>query len=166
MNISKRNLVGIGLLVLSIILLIPGLTLDLITLDISVNALISIEVYNETRSIIGTIGELFANDNAWVGFLILFFSVVVPIIKAILLLLIGIFQHVPKRKGIHRFIGLISKWSMADVFVVGVFIAFLSLKTNDNVNAELHSGFWYFLFYCIVSIAASQVIQVSDKANG
>lgn len=163
MNITTRNLVGIGLLIVSIALLIPGLTYDLITLDISVNALISIEVYNETRSIIGTIEDLFANDNGWVGFLILFFSVIVPVVKAVLLLLIAIFQHIPKRKGIHKFIGLISKWSMADVFVVGVFIAFLSLKTNNNVNAEIHSGFWFFLFYCIVSIAASQVIQVKEK---
>ena len=165
MNISTRNWIGIGLLLVSIGLLIPGLTFDLITLDITVDAMITrIEVYDETRSIMGTISDLFQNDNALVGFLILFFSVLVPIIKAILLLLVAVFQHMPKRKSINKFIGLISKWSMADVFVVGVFIAFLSLKTNENVDAEIHSGFWFFFFYCVVSIAAAQVIKVQDKA--
>lgn len=163
MNISTRNWIGIGMLLISIALLIPGLTFDLLTLDISINALISIEVYNETRSILGTIQDLFANGNAMVGVLILFFSVIVPFVKAVLLLLVTIFQHVPKRKGIYKFIGLISKWSMADVFVVGVFIAFLSLKSDNNVNAEIHSGFWFFFLYCIVSIAAAQVIKVEEK---
>ena len=166
MNISTRNWIGIGLLLVSVGLLIPGLTLDLLTLDISVDALITkIEVYNETRSIMGGIQDLFNNGNGLVGFLILFFSVIVPVIKAILLFLVSIFQFVPKRQPIYKFIGIISKWSMADVFVVGVFIAYLSLQTNENVHAELHSGFWFFVLYCIVSIAASQVIQVKNRAS-
>ncbi len=60
----------------------------------------------------------------------------------------------------HHFVGIISKWSMADVFVVGVFIAFLSLKTNENLSAELRSGFYYFTAYCILSIVAVQLIKV------
>ena len=53
-----------------------------------------------------------------------------------------------------RFIDTISKWSMADVFLVGVYVAFLSAKATDNLDAEIHEGFYYFTAYCLVSIAS------------
>lgn len=164
MEISKRNIIGLLLLVISIALLIPGLTFDLLTLDISINALISITVYDETRSIMGTISDLFNNGNALVGLLILLFSVAVPVLKGVLMAAVILFKNLPQRDRIAKIVSAISKWSMADVFVVGVFIAFLSLESVKNVNAELHSGFWFFLCYCIVSIAAAQLIRI-DKPN-
>lgn len=164
---EKKNLPGIALLFISLGMLIPGLYLDLITLDISFNAILGrFEVYNETRSILGTINDLFNNDNAFVGFLILFFSVIVPVLKALALLAVAFFPALPQRKNLHTAVGLISKWSMADVFVVGVFIAFLSLQSNENVNAELHQGFYWFLGYCLLSILASQLIRLDHSGGG
>lgn len=162
--LEKRNIPGMLILLVSLGMLIPGLYLDLITLDISFNAILGrFEVYNETRSILGTISDLFNNDNAFVGFLILFFSVIVPVLKAIALLLVATLPQLPARPKIHAFVRIISKWSMADVFVVGVFIAFLSLQSNENVNAELHQGFYWFLGYCLLSILASQMIQLKPE---
>lgn len=161
--LEKRNIPGLIVLLVSLGMLIPGLYLDLITLDISFDAILGrLEVYNETRSILGTISDLFDNDNAFVGFLILFFSVIVPVLKAIALLLVVSMPNLPARPRILRFVNLISKWSMADVFVVGVFIAFLSLQSNKNVSAELHEGFFWFLGYCLLSILAAQMIRVKE----
>ncbi len=46
---------------------------------------------------------------------------------------------------------------MADVFIVGLFVAFLSTSSEDNISANLHAGFYYFLSYCIISILAFQL---------
>ena len=50
--------------------------------------------------------------------------------------------------------------SMADVFVVGVYVAFLSAKATDNLDAELHIGFYLFASYCLVALVALQFMVV------
>ena len=58
----------------------------------------------------------------------------------------------------------LSKWSMADVFVVGVFVAFLAANAIRkeagllSFQAELGLGFYCFLGYCILSILSSQIL--------
>ena len=66
---------------------------------------------------------------------------------------------------LYKFVGLIGKWSMADVFVVGVFLAFLATKNNEAINAELEIGFYYFTAYCIVSIIGIQVLDINAVKN-
>jgi hypothetical protein len=51
---------------------------------------------------------------------------------------------------------------MADVFVVGIFIAFLSTQSNNNINAVLLPGFNYFVAYCILSLAGIQLVQIDE----
>jgi paraquat-inducible protein A len=157
-----RNKIGLGLLILSVILLVPGLTFDLlsITISIQVPLLGSQEVHDETRSILGTISSLVEHGNITVAFLILLFSVIVPFVKATLLGVVLIFPSARRSDAIHAFVSVISKWAMADVFVVGVFIAFLSTRSDDNIEAVLHSGFYYFTAYCIVSVLSVQLIDL------
>lgn len=165
--LDTRNWIGLLMLLVSLGLLIPGLTNDILTLDVSfsVPLLGPQSVFNETRSILGTIDGLFENDNALVAYLILLFSVIVPVAKALTLLGALLLPSLQTSRSLHKFVALISKWSMADVFVVGVFIAFLSTNSNDSVGAELHSGFYYFLGYCVVSIATAQVIRIPGAAT-
>ena len=56
----------------------------------------------------------------------------------------------------------ISKWAMADVFVVGVYVAFLSAKATDNLDAELQVGFYYFASYCVISLLALQFMKIGE----
>jgi uncharacterized paraquat-inducible protein A len=56
---------------------------------------------------------------------------------------------------------IVGKWSMADVFVVGIFIAFLAGQANPNMHAALHHGFYWFLAYCLISILSSQVLRLN-----
>ncbi len=61
---------------------------------------------------------------------------------------------------------LISKWSMADVFVVAVIVAYLAAQATQNMgeifvlDARFGSGFWFFLGYCLLSIASAQLMPV------
>lgn len=159
---TPRNLIGFALLITSVGLLIPGLMNDLITLEasFSIPLLGKQTVLDETRSILGTIGNLAENGNGFVAFLILLFSVLVPFAKAMIMGFVALSSSRVASARMHSFVGIISKWSMADVFVVGVFIAFLSIKTNENIAAELHSGFYYFTAYCVTSILAVQLIHL------
>jgi paraquat-inducible protein A len=161
-DMDKRNLAGFALLLVSVGLLIPGLMSNLLTLraSFSVPILGNMEVLKETRSILGTIGSLAENGHSFVAFLILLFSVLVPFAKALIMGFVALSPSRSATARLYAFVGLISKWSMADVFVVGIFIAFLSIKTNENIHAELHEGFYYFTAYCITSILAVQIIHV------
>lgn len=166
-TMDKRNLIGFGLIVVSVGLLIPGLTFDLLSLraSFSVPILGPQEVLDETRSILGTIANLHENGNHIVAYLILLFSVLVPFIKALLMAYVALSPSAPTKFRVHRLVSLISKWAMADVFVVGVFIAFMSINTNENIEAELHNGFYFFLAYCITSILAVQLIRLPVPAS-
>ena len=64
------------------------------------------------------------------------------------------------RLRLYNFARSVSKWAMADVFVVGVFIAFLAAKATDNLNAVAERGFYFFAAYCLVSNLAFQLLQV------
>ena len=149
-----RNIIALLLIIASLICLYPGLVKPILSINIGVDLPIlgNVELHNTKQSIIGTIKTLHKNNNTLVAGLILLFSVVVPVIKAICLLLVLFVKKIPLRSQLHKFISLISKWSMADVFVVGIMLAFLATRSDDNIDAMLHEGFFYFLCYCILSI--------------
>lgn len=162
---NKRNIISLVLIIASLICLVPGLTMDILTIQVGATLPLvgEINLYSATRSILGTIQELREQGNNLVGFLILLFSVLVPIFKAVSLLVILLWKSFPFREKLYSFVAIISKWSMADVFVVGVFLSFLATKSNNDINAWLHEGFYYFLAYCILSILASQIMDIENK---
>lgn len=163
----KSNKLAIVLIIISLILLFPGLTMPILSIHIGakIPLLGNISLHDTTQSIISTIQTLFDNNNALVGFLILLFSVMLPIIKAILLLSVLLLPRLKHKTKIYSFVSLISKWSMADVFVVGVFLAFLATRSDDNIHAQLHQGFYYFTAYCIISIIAIQFITLQSTKS-
>lgn len=127
----------------------------------------TIPAFEKTNSILNTAKELYSNNHKSVAGLILLFSVIIPLLKA--LLLIG--AHLPIRAILKRRLlwvsSITSKWSMADVFVVAIFVAFLAangLKESRalvDFNSELGSGFYFFLGYCLISILATQLLAGS-----
>lgn len=160
-----RNIIAVILLIASLVCLVPGLMQPVLSLKIGAALPIvgTLTLHESTQSILKTVETLHENKNTLVAFLILFFSVIVPVFKAISLLAVLLVKKLRKQAGLHRFIALISKWSMADVFVVGIFIAFLSSQSNEAMQAKLGTGFYWFLAYCIISIIASQVM-ITEKA--
>ncbi len=164
---TPRNIVALLLIIISLGCLYPGLTFPILSIYIGAKIPIIGEVglHDSTQSIMKTIQTLWDNDNNLVANLILLFSVLVPIIKAVTLLTVLFFKQIKSRTFLHKFVAIISKWSMADVFVVGVFLAFLATKSDDNIHAQLHEGFYYFLAYCIISIIATQLMEVKELEN-
>ncbi len=161
---KTRNIIALILIIISLICLYPGLVRPILSIKIGTTLpLVGELIVHETiQSILNTVRTLYENNNKLVAFLILFFSVIVPILKAVILLLVLFIKKIGQRSILHRFVSIISKWSMADVFVVGVFLAYLATKSEDSIEANLHEGFYYFLAYCLISILASQIMTTSD----
>ncbi len=162
---TPRNIAAGGLILLSLALLYPGLTEPMLNLTIAAKLpfLGNMELYNKTQSIMQSIHALFESDNTLVAVLILGFSVVIPVLKALCLLVALVMPFHPISPRLHQFVMIIGKWSMADVFVVGLFMAFMAGKAHPSTQAELHAGFYFFLAYCIVSILGSQLIRLPQK---
>ena len=180
------RLIVVVLTLVNFALLIPGVTLPIYSVEITtrVEAAIipdpvDVTVYQQTRSILSTIRELWLSEDYLVSFLILAFSIIVPVTKGSMLLASIYAGQESVRKWLVWLVDLIGKWSMADVFVVGVLLAFLA--TRDQVQENLFTvpillrqveigmethltstlgpGFYYFLGYCLFSIFWTQVLK-------
>ena len=156
---TTRNKVAIGLTILSMAVIIPGLRSDALTIT-ATHPLLKKPLYEETQSILRAIQRLYDSKNYFVAGLVLLFSVIVPFIKAgLLAVIIGVKNPVTKYR-LYLFVRSVSKWAMADVFAVGIFIAFMAGNAIDNLDAKLHPGFYYFIAYCLISNLSFQFLRV------
>jgi hypothetical protein len=126
----------------------------------------AIEVYAQTRSIVGSIRHLYSVGSYTAATLILFFSVVVPLTKSLLVSWAVLQSNEEARSRTLFFVETIAKWSMADVFAVAVMIAYLAAQASQSVsggasiiefNASFGSGFYWFAGYCLTSLAVQQM---------
>jgi uncharacterized paraquat-inducible protein A len=161
-----RNVIALVLVLLSFVLLIPGLVWPLITIRASFTFMgNTMEVFNQTRSIVQSIKDLHESDNDFVAALILLFSVIVPFVKGALLAVVALLRKPVPRYRIFAFVRSISKWAMADVFAMGVYVAYLASKAAQALDAEIRVGFYYFVAYCVVSLLALQFMSVPRPAG-
>jgi hypothetical protein len=123
-----------------------------------------IEVYTQTRSIVGAVRRLYEVGSPAAATLILLFSIIVPVAKGVLVAL-AMFMTGAGRDGVLRFVAAIAKWSMADVFVVAIFIAYLAAIASQATpgttalvafEARFGLGFYFFAAYCLFSLASQQ----------
>jgi uncharacterized paraquat-inducible protein A len=164
--VTSRNRIALALTIVSLVLLVPGLVRPVLTITATMELFgISRELFTQTRSIAGAIRSLHESGNDFVAGLILFFSVVVPLLKAAVAIVIFGARDVATRERLHRFVGSISKWAMADVFAVGIFIAMLAARATNNLGATLHEGFYWFAAYCLVSNLAFQFLRVEPRSS-
>ncbi|MGB3467617.1 MAG: paraquat-inducible protein A [Cyclobacteriaceae bacterium] len=163
----NRNVISFILTIISIGLLIPGLFTPILNINIGTEIPMvgKIILYEQTQNILETARTLYEYNNTFPAVLIILFSVIIPFVKAIIILIVGLAKNLPNRYGLYRFVYAIGKWSMADVFVVGIFIAYLSTESDSNVVAELKDGFYYFAGYCLVSLIGIQLLHVEKPES-
>lgn len=160
----KRNIAALILTILSLCLLYPGLTEPILQVVISAELPIigKTTFYEQTQSILETVDTLYNTNNKFVAILIFLFSVIIPFTKGVIILAVLLIKNFAFKSKLYRFVFVIGKWSMADVFVVGVFMAFLSTQSNSSIEANLLEGFNYFALYCILSLLGIQMTTI-DK---
>jgi len=121
--------------------------------------------YNNTRSVWGTVDELSRTGNLPVAFLIVFFSLVIPVFRLLLQTCSLLIARADLRDPLLRLNAALSKWSMSDVFVMGVLVAYMAGSASGQIGdmltmyASLEPGFYYFLAYCLFSIVASSLMR-------
>ncbi len=158
-------MVAVGLTLVSLALLVPGLSQPALTITASLTMFNKPqEIFRQTQNIVQAVRSLYESGNWFVAGLVLLFSIVVPFIKAALLGAILMIKSPTTRYRLYLFVRSVSKWAMADVFAVGVFIAFLASKATDNLDAVIGSGFYYFVGYCLISNLAFQFLHVPSPA--
>jgi paraquat-inducible protein A len=153
--------------IISLILLFFGLTLDMLQIDISAHFIIDLKLFQENKNIIGAIGTLWNSSNYLPFFLILLFGIIIPIVKAELVFYL-LFSRRPRLRYLY-WISYISKWAMADVFAISIFIAYLGANAMENTKAILLPGFYFFTAYVllsgVVSLLLNKIIAQPSQAK-
>ncbi len=132
----------------SLVLLYFGWTLDMLKIDISAEFIISINLFNEKRSVLGTLHTLFESGNYFPFALILLFGIIIPLIKSVAIFFLLLAPR-PNGRWL-RFVQGISKWAMADVFAISIFVAFLGARGMKSTSAILEPGFYWFAGYVVL----------------
>ncbi len=157
----------LSLHVVSLVLLGFGWVLNVLQIDISAHFFVDINLFNEKRSVFGMLEKLWKDASYWPFSLIFLFGIIVPLIKSALIFYILLAKN-PDSKW-QRFISAISKWAMADVFAISIFVAFLGANAMQNTRAILEPGFYYFSGYVllsgIVAMFTGKLLRNSDASN-
>ncbi len=165
-RMTSRDRFAIVLSLLSLALLWPGLVKPVLTIRATMEMFgQERELSNETRSVVGAVTSLHESGNDFVAGLILVFSVLIPLCKAALLLPIVTMRESARRYRLFVLVQSMSKWSMADVFAVGMLIALLAAKGTANLSAIAEPGFYFFASYCLVSNAAFQLLHIEPVST-
>jgi hypothetical protein len=121
----------------------------------------------ESKGIITTVAELVRRDNIFIAAILFTFSVVTPLIKHVFTFLALRAQSQSVRERYVKFLSAIGKWSMADVLVVAIVLAFFVAGADEFSDSWLGVGLYFFTGYCLLSLAAVQLVtRVSMTVEG
>lgn len=120
----------------------------------------------ESKSMLASIHKLFESGDIVVALVIVLFSILIPALKTISLLMISIFEDNTFTHRFIEFFKMIGKWSMIDIFVVAVLLVFLTANKGDISKAEIGVGLYMFLAYVIISMFSNITInKMLKKVN-
>ncbi|MBF7071824.1 paraquat-inducible protein A [Glaciecola sp. MH2013] len=175
--------IGFLLTLIATLLFFPGILMPMFSLNMELAGALSgasmgAELVNKELSIIGTVAELLHESRYLVALLIFAFSVLIPIFKTSIVFIVYFSKNLQFQKKLARFVASIGKWSMADVFVVAIFLAvmstnhaqskeeyelsFLGMSVAFEISTQTLSnvglGFYYFVAYCLLSLLGSHLL--------
>ncbi|UEG50207.1 paraquat-inducible protein A [Ferruginibacter lapsinanis] len=128
----------------------------MLKIDISAHFVVDLSLFNEKRSIISMLRSLWVGANYFPFCLIAFFGMIIPLLKS------GVIFYIllDKKENInlYRYMTVISKWAMADVFAISILVAFFSANAMENINANLEPGFYFFSSYVLLSAIVTTLL--------
>ncbi len=144
-----KRMILLGLHIISLVLLGFGWVKDMLHIDISAHFIVTLNLFNENRSVLGVLQTLWHSSNYWPFLLIFLFGIIVPLVKS--LVIFYLLAAKQPEAGWYKFVNTISKWAMADVFAISILVAFLGANAMENTKATLESGFYFFTGYVLLS---------------
>lgn len=183
---TKRQHFGFLLNMMALGFFFPGIFITMFEFDMEMMVLLSnseltAPLIGKELSIMATVDSLWHEQRFLVAILIFAFSVCIPLIKLVMVS-IAYFIYEPQVKAkLLDVVNAIGKWSMADVFVVAIFLAVLSTNHGETATvkefsvfgfqlaveissqtiSQLGNGFYFFTTYCLLSIAGTQLMSVA-----
>ncbi len=115
--------------------------------------------FYQSKSALQLISTLLRQQNWVVGLSLTLFSVVFPLVKTSITWLAAARPALFDRDWFQRVVLTLGKWSMADVFVVAVFLGFLAfgnMQVGVPTESQVLPGLYFFLAYCLLSVGLSQ----------
>lgn len=170
--VARKRWLDMAYMMLAIALV--ALIVGLATPILSVQASRDLPVLGETvfqfqsKGILTTIGALQEQGNLWLAVILAVFSVLIPVIKTLLAALTFFASTRPSVERAFHISHHLGKWSMADVFVVAILVAFFANSgENGLTRAEVQAGLWFFALYVMLSLFATQLIsrQLGDRSQ-
>jgi len=168
--------IGVGLIFMTYfistkeVFTISIITVALVSWFVGVFApIMSIEIFKElpifgytifkydTKSIYSTIEKLWILQNYLVSVMVAVFSMIIPLVKTI-----ALYISTTMKVDI-KYIDFIGKWSMADVFVISLLLANLSLSSDEFTDAKVQVGIYFFSCYVVLSIFASYILNLDRE---
>jgi uncharacterized paraquat-inducible protein A len=159
----SNRLTLLGLHIISLVLLGFGWFMDMLHVDISTHFIVDFNLFNEKRSVIGTLESLWNGNNYWPFFLVFLFGIIVPLVKSAIIFYLLLEKNLQDKW--QKLVSAISKWAMADVFAISILVAFLGAGAMKNTNASLEPGFYYFSGYVLLSSVIALLAERIQK-NG
>jgi len=151
--------------IISIITLFMGITSPIFLMYVTTTIASSeIILQFESSNIIYSIEKLFLQDNYFVGGIILLFSIIFPFIKTNISFLALFVKDANFVSIINNFMSKFNKFSMADVFVLSIFLVYLSPNDTSIVKTELEIGFYFFFTYVMLSLLIG-LLKDKNKIN-
>jgi len=138
-----------------------GLVADILKIDITASFIIDFNLFNEKRSVLGTLQTLWESSNYLPFFLILLFGIIIPLVKSGIVFYILLNKHVSHKW--LELVGLMGKWAMADVFAISILIAFLGANAMKHTTASFEPGFYYFTIYVLMSATIGHFLKTRPK---
>ncbi len=151
----------------SLIMLFFGIMTPILLIVIhkNVKVLGDVVLSFESKTILGSILHLLESGNYPVGLIILLFSIVVPFIKTLTMLLILYLKEFNVAKKLLALFKHLGKWSMLDVFVVALLLVYIGAGSSQNSYSQILSGTYLFASYVIFSIISSIIVEKMLSSN-
>ena len=119
----------------------------------------SLFIFTDRPSLIDVIVGLWEDGDIAIAFLVSLFSLVFPAAK---LLVLHLAAYAPDRLHWVERVGVLSKWSMADVLVVA--LAIFAAKTSGLAEAATQAGIWFYAAATLLSAAAAMILTRRARA--
>jgi len=144
-------------------------------------------LYYRSKSVIELVSILFQDlsfDLILVGSLVVLFSVIFPLMKLILGIAMLYSPKFESKKYVRSLVFNTAKWSMSDVFVVSMFMAYLGIsgmigsqmgRVENSIadkelialdNSEIGIGFYCYLIFVLMGILISSKIKRMSNLEG
>jgi len=116
-------------------------------------------VFTDRPSLIEIITGLWQGGDRLIAFVVGLFSLVFPATK---LLVLQVAAHSPDKAHWAERVGVLSKWSMADVLIVALVI--FAAKTSGLADAAAQPGIWFYGAATLLSAAAALVLAKEQQS--